>query len=137
MKNYLKFTCGEYSFLLGTDTVAEIVNNTIEQVMARSEMRNGALFYNWNNQSLPVVNMNKRFGIETSLSQHQVILDGSKKRSDSRIMVVVGEVVGIVDLEDEAFQPVQPLAGEFSKLVDAVFVLKDTKWLRIRQEYFY
>jgi chemotaxis signal transduction protein len=105
--------------------------------MDRSEMRNGALYYHWNNQSIPVVNLNKRFGIETDFSTHQVILDGSKKRSDSRIMVVVGEVTGIVDLEDDMFQPVQPLVGEFSKLVDAVFVLKDTNWLRIRQEYFY
>ena len=137
MKNYLQFFCGEYPFLICTDAIAEIVNNSIDDVMARTELRNGVLFYSWNDQSIAVVNLNKRFGLDTSSSEHQIILDGSLKRSDSRIMVIVGHVVGIIDVADETFQPVQPLAGEFSKLVDATLILQDKNWLRIRSEYFY
>jgi len=125
MRNYVQFTCGEYAFLLGTDAIAEIVNITKVDLLSRCDMRNGILFYSWNNQSIAVVNLNKRFGLQNIPSTHQLILDGYQKRSDSRIMVVVGEVTGIIDIDEEQFQPVQPLAGEFSKLVDAALVLKD------------
>lgn len=137
MKNYLQFFCGEYAFLLCTDSISEIVNNRIDDVVSRCEVRDGKLFYCWNEQSIPLVNLNKRLGVDASQSTHQLILDGYQKRSDSRIMVVIGEVTGIIDVEDEQFQPVQPLAGEFSKLVDATLVVKDRNWLRIRNEYFY
>lgn len=137
MKNYVQFYCGEYAFLLCTDAVAEITNIPMVDVMSRSELRDGVLFYSWNNQSLPVVNLNKRFGITTDNSKHQLILDGFEKRDDSRIMVVISEVTGILDLDEKYFQPVQSLAGEFSKLVDATLVINDKNWLRIKSEYFY
>lgn len=130
-------TCGEYDFLLCTDMVVEIVNNTLEQMKARTEVRNGIAFYNWNNQSTAIVNLNKRFGIESGVSKHQVVLNGSQKRSDSRIMIMVDEVIGIIDIDDTKFQSVRPLAGEFSKLVDAVLVFKEKNWLRIKNDYFY
>ena len=137
IKNYLQLVCGEYNFLLCTEKVAEIVNNTASQMAERTEVHNGTSFYHWNDQAIAVVNLNKRFGIAATISKHQVVFEGSKNRIDSRIMIMVDEVTGIMDVDDEKFQSVQPLAGEFSKLVDAVLTDKDKNWLRIRAEYFY
>jgi len=137
MKNYIQFFCGEYAFLLSTDAIVEIVHHPFDELIATCEDRNGTLFYSWHGQSIPVVNLIRRFGLEGDRSTHQLVLDGFQKGSDSRVLVVVGEVINIVDVEDHQFQSAQPITGEFSKLVDATLVLKDQNWLRIRKEYFY
>jgi chemotaxis signal transduction protein len=137
MKNYVQFMSGEYAFLLCTDAIAEITNIAMSDLLSRGEMREGVLFYPWAGYHLPVVNLNKRFGLDSGHAMHQLILDGYEKREDSRIMVVVSQVTGMIDADESWFQPVQPLAGEFSKLVDATLIVQDKNWLRIRSEYFY
>ena len=121
---YLNVDAGNYHLLLNSQSIIEVIDSdTLQDESSRSD---NIMYWIWRDEKLPVVNIyNLLQEREENQQTSKDIMGVVRQREETRIIMAVNHINGLLQLEENDFSLLPPLPEKAARLFDKTF--QDTK----------